>query len=132
MIKSIIGFFSLHWDLAGFATSFLCAIHCMAWPFLLSLPAFGSSFLADMPWLETLMIVAALLIALAVLGHGHFRGHHRRLPLILALLGFLCILLGRTFFFDWEQLLTVLGSLLVAGSHFLNWRLSRICTSPSP
>ena len=119
-------FFSWHWDLAGFAASTLCAIHCLAWPILLSLPAFGSSLGTGVPWLEPALIALAAVLAIWALGQG-WRVHRSWQPLAWALLGFGLIALGRWIGGDWGPPGAFLGGVAVAWSHVVNWRKQRKC-----
>ena len=126
-MKSPASFFSLHWDLAGFVASALCAVHCLAWPILLALPAFGSSFWADVPWLENSLLLTALVVAALALGRGYLRIHRQVRPWLWAGLGFVLIGLGKWAWPAWEPFFTVPGGLAVAWAHVVNWRLSRGC-----
>ncbi len=127
LMKNSASFFSWHWDLAGFTASTLCAIHCLIWPFLLALPAFGSTLLANIPWLENGLLIIALVVATLALGQGYIRSHRKVQPLIWAGLGFGLIALGKWVFTDWEPFFTISGGLLVAWAHVVNWRASRSC-----
>jgi hypothetical protein len=123
-MKSPAPFFSLHWDLAGFVALTLCAIHCLTWPILLSLPAFGSSL--GIPWLEPALISLAVVLATWALGRG-WRMHRAWQPLAWAVLGFGLIALGRWVGGTREPPGTISGGLVVAWSHVLNWRKQRGC-----
>lgn len=123
-MKSSASFFSWHWDLVGFLASALCAIHCLAWPILLSLPAFGSSL--GIPWLEPALIALAVVLASWALGRG-WRVHRAWQPIAWAVLGFGLIALGRWMGGPWEPPGTIPGGIIVAWSHLLNWRKLRGC-----
>jgi hypothetical protein len=125
-MKSSAQFFSWHWDLAGFVASTLCAIHCLTWPILLSLPAFASSLGSGMPWLEPALIALAAVLAIWALGRG-WRVHRAWQPLALAVFGFGLIALGRWIGGTWEPPGTISGGIMVALSHLLNWRKQRSC-----
>ena len=130
-MKSPAQFFSWHWDLAGFVASTLCAIHCLAWPILLSLPAFASNLGSGLPWLEPTFIALAAVLAIWALGRG-WRVHRAWQPLALAAFGFGLIALGRWIGGTWEPLCTISGGTIVALSHVVNWRKVRGCAYATP
>lgn len=125
MAKPLTSFFSWHWDLAGFFASSLCAIHCLTWPFLLALPALGSSLETNLPWLEPTLLGIAVVLAVGVLGYGYVRVHRSWQPLAWAALGFAVIAIGKSVDGPWEAPGTIVGGLMVAWSHVLNWRKQR-------
>ncbi len=126
-MKSPAQFFSWHWDLAGFAASALCAIHCLAWPILLSLPAFASSLGSGLPWLEPALIALAVVLATWALGRGYWQVHRSWRPLAWAALGFGLIAVGRWLGGNWEPPGTISGGMIVAWAHVVNWRKQRSC-----
>src|ERR1700712_5226092 len=78
-------------DNVGMTASILCAVHCAIVPIIItSLPLLGLGFLAN-PWFEWGMISFALMIGLWAIGLSYFRSHHKILPMILLLVGFLII-----------------------------------------
>lgn len=115
-------------DGVGATASFLCALHCASWPFLLAvLPMLGASFLAS-ELLERGFIVFATVLALASLGAG-WRRHGKRAALGLLALG-LCLLWFGSFG-PWHHelvphaVLMTLGGLAVAFAHLRNRSLLR-------
>ena len=116
-------FVGLHLDFVGFSASMLCAIHCAALPFLLSMaPLAGLQFL-DNPWIEYSIILLSFFIASNALIHGYRRHHRKSLALILAIIGFVLISLGHTLGVELiEILFTSCGGLLVAIAHLINWK----------
>lgn len=115
-------FLSWNLDFLGFSASFLCAIHCLALPFLLSLGLFGGLSWLHHPVVEWGLIGTAILIAGPALYRG-FRQHRRRLPGWTAALGFLLLGFSRTSPTH-EHLLTAAGGLLIATAHWYNWKYS--------
>lgn len=110
-------------DKLAISLSIACAIHCLAMPLvLLLLPSFTALALNN----EALHLWM-ILIVLPTSVYAIFMGckQHKRYRLIfigfcgLALL-VLAILLGNEF---WEKILTLLGSLIIAGGHYWNYRL---------
>ena len=126
-------FIGLHLDFIGFGASMLCAIHCAALPFLLTLaPLAGLQFL-DNHWIEYTIILFSLIIAANSLVSSYTRHHHSFLALAVAFSGFLLIGAGQLLEFEWtEILLTSCGGILIAIAHLINWKLikqSRIANS---
>lgn len=116
-------FIGLHLDFIGFSASLLCALHCAALPFLLSLaPLVGLQFL-DNPWIEYVIILLSLFIATNALTHGYRRHHQKSLALIIAIVGFILIGAGQLLEPEWkEALLTSCGGVTVAIAHLINWK----------
>ncbi len=115
-------------DAIGFSASTLCAIHCaLTPPLLTALPLLGLNFLAH-PAIESAMIVLSLIIGLAALLQGYFKHHQKLSALAVLIAGFTVILSGHLLMPEpYEEWATPLGALLVAASHFFNWRLCRHC-----
>ncbi len=115
-------------DNVGMTASLLCAVHCAIVPILITtLPLLGLGFLAN-HWLEWGMILFALFIGVYAIGLSFFRTHHRALPMILLILGFLIIIAGHLFIRNWREAIIVpMGGLLIAIAHFFNFRYSRAC-----
>lgn len=125
-------------DRIGATASFLCALHCAALPFVLTvLPVLGLGFLANHEF-ERWFIAFATTLALTMLVRG-FRRH--RGPQALALLvpslallwlgGFVVHAEG---FVAWHAVLVALGGSGVAIAHVVNLRLSHAhdaCCGPA-
>jgi len=116
-------FVGLHPDFLGFSASLLCAIHCSALPFFLSLaPLAGLQFLEN-PLIEYGMIVLSFFIASYALIYGYYRHHRKPLALTIVLLGFLLIAIGHLLeIARYEILFTSFGALIVASAHIINWK----------
>lgn len=117
-------------DNIGMTASILCAIHCAIVPILItSLPLFGLGFLAN-PLLEWGMIILALFIGFYAIGISYFRTHHKPLPMLLLITGFLVIIAGHLFITGWHEAIIVpVGGLLIATAHFFNFRYTGMCTN---
>lgn len=117
-------------DNIGITASTLCAIHCAAVPvFFTSLPLFGLGFLANI-WVEWIMILTALIIGVASIGGSFLRSHHRVLPLVLLIIGFLTIILGHVYATGWlEAVIVPAGGLTIAFAHFINYKYAGTCTA---
>lgn len=115
-------------DRVGATASFLCAIHCAALPFVLTLlPLVGLEFLADHRF-ERSFVVFACALALLTLVNG-YRRHRRPAPLMLASPGLALLLLGVTaaeqYSVALHSVLVTCGGVLLAGAHFINLRMDR-------
>ncbi|MEL6559901.1 MAG: MerC domain-containing protein [Bacteroidota bacterium] len=119
-------FAGLHIDFVGFVASLLCAIHCAALPFLLTLaPLAGLQFL-DNHWVEYAIILFSFVIATRALLQGYRRHHKKVIPLILAVVGFVLIGIGQVMELEWmEALFMSVGGVTIAVAHLINWRLLR-------
>jgi MerC mercury resistance protein len=117
--------YSSRLDSAGMTASILCAIHCAIVPLLITiLPLAGLGFLAN-PLIEWSMIVFALCVGTYAIGLSYLRTHHRLLPPILLVVGFLVIIIGHLFVHGWHEAIVVpIGGLLIATAHFFNFRYS--------
>ena len=116
-------FIGLHLDFIGFSASMLCAVHCAALPFLLTLaPLAGLQFL-DNPWVEYSFIFLSFLIASNALVQGYRRHHQKITALIVAFGGFVLIGFGQLLESEWSEiLLTTCGGITIAIAHILNWK----------
>jgi len=117
-------FVGLHLDFFGFSASMLCALHCAALPFLLTLaPLAGLQFL-DNHWIEYTVILLSLLIASNSLIASYRKNHKRLVAIIVALGGFLLIGFGQISESEFnEALFTSTGGAMIAIAHLINWRL---------
>ena len=108
--------------------SSLCLIHCLILPGGLALSVallgVGGDLLHGPEWLHWALLALSLPVSLHALWQGHGI-HDRSQPMLLAALGFAAMIAGALLHGAGlaEVLLTVAGGLLVAGSHFWNWRL---------
>jgi hypothetical protein len=120
-------------DNVGMTASLLCAIHCAVVPLVItSLPLVGLGFLAN-PLVEWSMIILALFVGVYAIGLSYFRTHHKPLPMILLILGFLIIIIGHLFVSGWREGIVVpIGGLLIATAHFFNYKYSGMCDISSP
>jgi hypothetical protein len=119
-------------DRAGMSASLVCAVHCAVVPMaLMALPALGLAWL-DSSWIDWTMVGLSALIAL----RAHRAGialHSRCLPVGVAIAGIVFILLAVCALKDSPSAhyVQASGATLVAGSHWLNRRLCRSCTTCS-
>ena len=116
------------YDHVGFSASLLCAVHCAAIPILISFSALGSlAFLAH-PLVEWTFISIGLVLALLSLRPSYLKDHHKKLPIILAISGFVLIALSRIEIHElWEAILTPAGAICIAVAHYYNWKFLKSC-----
>ncbi len=70
------------------------------------------------------MIGAAGLIGCSALYHGYKKHHHKKLPLIIFISGFL-LLVCKELFIGFELILLVPAAILIITAHIINFRLCR-------
>ncbi|MGN6212246.1 MerC domain-containing protein [Parafilimonas sp.] len=108
-------------DTLGISASLVCAIHCAVLPlFFTSLPLFGLEILHNKIF-EYTMIGLAGLIGSYSLYHGWKKHHHKKLPLILFLVG-LSLLILKEVITGAELLLLIPAATLIIGAHILNYK----------
>jgi hypothetical protein len=125
-------------DRVGATASLLCALHCAALPFVLTvLPALGLGFLADHRFERTFIALASVL-ALTTLIRGYRR--HRMPGALSILVPGLILLWTGGWIFDTgtapilHAALVALGGSCVAFAHFVNMRLTYLfgaCCPPA-
>jgi hypothetical protein len=119
-------------DRIGFAASFLCAIHCALWPWLLALaPAFGLEF-AGWVDLDQAFVVFATLLGVSTLSLGWRR--HRIFRAWALLLPGLALVWAGSFgpLHDHNLMHAVvmtLGGSLLALAHIMNLRLTHMAAA---
>jgi len=115
-------------DRLGITASTLCAIHCAALPFVLTmLPLWGLEFLGNKAT-EVGMILLSLFLGVWSLGRAYRSGHKRILPVLLLITGFSCIGLGHFSGIEiLEPILIPLGGFTIAAAHFVNLKLLNTC-----
>lgn len=124
-------------DRLGATASFLCALHCAALPFVLTvLPALGLSFLGDHRF-ERIFIAFASVLALTTLIRG-YRKHRVPAALFLLTPGLILLWTGGWIFDTGSApilhaTLVALGGCCLALAHIVNMRLTHLfgtCCAP--
>ncbi len=111
-------------DYSGVTVSGLCAAHCAVTPIVaVAFPHYLESYQA--PWVHILFL--ALVAPLAIYAFKKCYGEHGRiLPLLLGGTGLVILasweMIGFLHHYDFASALTVFGSALVIGGHWLNLR----------
>ena len=117
-------------DRLGIVLSGICIVHCLALPLLLAaLPFLGGSLLGGHGFHEVLLL-AVLPVSMVALGFGWRRHGDARVLWLggagLALLAFATYgyrLIGLPE--DWERVISIIGGLIHAAGHVLNFRRTR-------
>ncbi len=114
-----------HIDIFGLLTSGLCAIHCLALPFLLSFGiAEGMALESSHDLFEISVLSITFFLAIIAVISG-IRKHSNLLPLILFLAGIMIICFGLTVDGLKGHILMALGGLIVACAHLTNHKMLR-------
>lgn len=118
------------WDKTGALVSWLCAVHCLAMPFIISfLPLLGISFLAG-EGIEYIIVGISVAVALISFLPAYFR-QHRKIRAVLLFVSGICFVIFADLLFE-ESLpgkfaFVLTGASLVTSAHFINRRLCRNC-----
>ena len=110
-------------DVSAISLSALCLVHCLALPVLaLALPFIGVWARAE--WVHVMFVSMAAPIALLALMDWRARRPHAWPLVALAALGLGLMLVGALEIPSaaWERPLTVVGGVVLATAHVLNWR----------
>lgn len=122
MNKHFIGY---NTDFLGFFASILCAIHCSLLPFVFTVGMLsGLSWLAE-PWVEVTFIILSVILATLSLYPSYKNQHHNDKALKIAGVGFALLFISRLVGHgsSIEVVAIVIGGLLIAFAHVVNWRL---------
>lgn len=102
---------------AAIVTS-VCAVHCLATPFMVGvLPLVGLSFFAN-PWFEWTMVAIAAVMGSIGFGLSYFRLHYDPRPFIVFVAGLLVLMSAHVFF---EAYALVHGAVVIAGAVIIYW-----------
>ncbi len=112
-------------DFIGIFMSLLCAIHCLALPFLLTAGVLSGLFWLKNTLVEWSFISLSIMIAGFSLFWSFLRQHRRSEPLWIAGIGCTLLVMSRVVEGFNEHLLTGLGGILIAAAHFINWQLTQ-------
>lgn len=111
----------VNWDALGIATSIACAVHCALLPLILtSLPLFGINIIQN-SFFEAGMITFAFIVGSLALYQGYKRHHHRLLPSLIFLAGFIFLVL-KQIFIGYEPWLLIPAVAFITCAHYFNFR----------
>ncbi len=115
-------------DFYGFFASSLCALHCAAVPLLIMFGALGSlAWLANY-WIELSFIIISMVLAYWSLSISYKRHHRNRRAIKIMIAGFGLLIISRLVPHLIGDFLVVIGGLIIAYAHLVNWRLLQNCT----
>ncbi|MCH2081851.1 MAG: MerC domain-containing protein [Saprospiraceae bacterium] len=112
-------------DYLGFSASFICALHCLAIPFLITFGMFSGLTWLDNHIVETILIITTIILAISSLIPSFINQHKNTSPIILAGIGFAFLVTSRFMEGDLEHYTTAIGGIFIAVAHFQNWRILR-------
>ncbi|MDG2375400.1 MAG: MerC domain-containing protein [Woeseiaceae bacterium] len=120
-------------DKVAVALSGLCLVHCLALPLLIVILPFSGQFSDDHLHMQMLILVIPVSVVALTLG---FRGHRHPGVVIAGVAGMIIITFGGMVAHDHyglltDRLLTIIGSLVLAITHYRNFRLSRHIANPN-
>ena len=118
------------WDKTGAIVSWLCALHCLAMPLLVSsLPLVGLGFFAH-EGVEFIFIGVSIFVALISILSGFLR-IHRNISTLLLFGGGIALMISADGIFEesaaGKMIFVVTGALLISAAHFFNRYLCRKC-----
>jgi membrane protease YdiL (CAAX protease family) len=120
-------FFGNNLDFWGFLASFACALHCAAVPIILLFGTLGSfSWLADHR-VELIFIAISIILAYWSLWNSYQKHHQNYRAIRIAGFGFGFLVVSRLVPHAIGDILVVIGGLLIAYAHYVNWKLLRQC-----
>lgn len=113
----------------GFSLSLLCAIHCMAMPFLIAFAPFFGSFISHTA--ETYILIASAGLG-AYVFVSNYQQHGNFLPISLLVLSLLLSFAGLVLFHDkWEVPFMASGGFCMAIAYYINWKAQKkACSRP--
>ncbi len=115
----------------GMTLSFLCLIHCLAMPFIITLlPLVAEGFLNHT--LEVALVISSLIIAVLLLTKD-YKVHHKITPLLLLFSAGILQYIGLFVVNEkQESLYVICGSILMALSYLINWNMhQKTCSNHS-
>lgn len=114
-------------DFWGFLASFLCAVHCAAVPLILLFGSLGSfSWIANHE-VELGFILISIGLAYWSLWTSYRKHHKKKKAVKIVLIGFTFLFISRLVPHNVGDVLVVIGGLIVAYAHYVNWRLLENC-----
>jgi hypothetical protein len=111
----------VNWSKLGMSLSLLCAIHCLAMPFIITLlPLAGRAFNLDATT-EIVLIGTSIIISSITLSRDYFKHHHNLKPIYVLTLGVLLIallhIINLPTAYKWSE---SSGGLLLFGAFLVN------------
>lgn len=121
-------------DQVAVALSGLCLVHCLALPLVIAVLPFLGQFSDD--HLHVQMLILVIPVSVIALGLG-FRRHRHKGVVVAGVAALILVTLGGTVAHNHygllaDRLLTIVGSLALAFTHYRNFRLSRHVADSTP
>jgi hypothetical protein len=113
----------------GMTLSFLCLIHCLAMPFIITLlPLVAKGFMNHT--LEIFLVAGSFVIAVLLLTKD-YKIHHKITPLLLLLIASILQYIGLFIVIQkQESMFIISGSILMAISYLTNWNMhQKMCSN---
>ena len=109
-------------DTLGMGASIICAIHCAAVPFLVSISASVGLDIFQSHWFEFgILGLAVIFIASSLV--PSFLKHKNALPLALGTLGLIAVIANHIIWGHTSYVLSFLGAITIATGHYKNYHL---------
>lgn len=123
---------SVLWDKFGFGVSTICAIHCLAFPVLISILPVTTFLPALHNWAHPVFIITLI----PIVYFASRRSHYDKTITSLLLGGFIIVItgwLGGHFLFGYlfETVTTLFGSFILIAGHWFNYRHHQQCSNKS-
>jgi len=118
-------FSQINLDVLGFSASFICALHCLAIPFLITFGMFSGLAWIENHTVEIVLIITTIILAISSLIPSFINRHKNISPVALAGIGFAFLIGSRLVEGDLEHYLTAIGGIFIAIAHFQNWKIVR-------
>ena len=110
-------------DLVGSIISFACAVHCLAFPILISTGSLMMISEADYELTELFIIVPSVLLCAWSVGRS-IRRHKSTLPLMLLIISLVSLSCGKFLGMEEQEVIfSTVGAILLASAHLSNRRL---------
>lgn len=112
-------------DLFGLFTSGLCALHCLAIPFLLSFGLAEGLFLEATHDSFELIVLSITMVLASVAVVSGLRKHANLLPLALFGLGLIVVFIGFSAHGLLGHSMMAIGGIIIASAHLVNHKMSK-------
>ncbi len=107
-------------DLFGLVSSSLCAVHCMAFPMLISLGVIGSIGASSSHFITEIIVIVGSVILVAFSIYKGLKSHESAVPYWFFGFGLVAIMVGLCFAY---HILMAAGGIALAIGHLLNHKL---------
>ena len=109
-------------DTLGMGASIICAVHCAAVPFLVSIAASAGLEIFQSSWFEFGILGLAVVFILTSLVPS-FLKHKNAMPLTLALFGLTAVVVNHIIWGHTSYILSFFGAITIAMGHYKNYHL---------